>query len=145
MTPRVAAMVGERNIQYYVLMEQGVLSLYCKHYLWPLAVTMYTIWNTLLKPPASFYFFRTTFLDTRVQLRDQAHTLLYFLILRNICVRTICGTPSSYLINSTHNLSYHHIHRIAYIDGCVVEVFLSNFESQLAIHSSVKLWLNLPS
>ena len=62
-----------------------------KHYLWPLAVTMYTIWNTLLKPPASFSFFRTTFLGTLIQLRDQARTLLYFLTLRNICASTISG------------------------------------------------------
>ena len=67
--PRVAAIVGERN--RHVLLEQSLCSvkstLSCKHYLWPLVVTMYTIWNAFLKPPASLSFSRTFFLGTLLE------------------------------------------------------------------------------
>ena len=42
-TPRVAAMVGKRNRQHFVSMEQSMLNevkLSCQYYLWPLPVTM---------------------------------------------------------------------------------------------------------
>ena len=109
-----------------------------KHYLWPLAVTMYTIWNTLLKPPASFSFFRTTFLGTLIQLRDQARTLLYFLTLRNICVSTIPGTPSSLNFHLIHHI-YRHIHPI--LHGFVVlwKLFYESTGYTLYCQSTVKL------
>ena len=120
-------------------------TLFSKHYLWPLVVTMYTIWNTLLKPPACFSFSRTTFLGTLTQLRDQARTLLYFLTLRNICVSTISGTPSSLkfsLISFCNPQFSPHLSSSCLLSWfcCIVKVILPSFESQLVIYCTFKVY-----
>ena len=135
-------MVGERNRQYFVLMEQSVLcqvsSLSQALFV---AFGCYYVYNLEYTTKASniFFFFQDYLLGYPDSAkRPSSYIAVLSDIKKHLCqCNTLSGTPKILNSHLFHHLfiTSHHIHPIhAYL-------ILHCFENQLAIVYSIKIWL----
>ena len=116
----------KRNRQYFVLMEQSVLcevnSLLQALFVAFSCCYVYNL-EYPLKASSIFFFFQDYLVGYPDSVKRSSSYITVLLTLRNICVSTISGTPSSLNFHLIHHiiLSSHHIHPIhAYFHGFVV-------------------------